>query len=129
MAPRWSTPAPVPPRRRGRCPAAGVGAPGLEPGASALSGPRSDRLSYAPPPAPRATARDAGEGEVWGGALACAHPVGRCVPAAPAPAAPCPAGRRWCAPHGPGGLLAGCPHRGPALTWLPPPEILEVSAP
>ena len=27
---------------------AGVGAPGLEPGASALSGPRSDRLSYAP---------------------------------------------------------------------------------
>ena len=27
-----------------------VGAPGLEPGASALSGPRSDHLSYAPPP-------------------------------------------------------------------------------
>jgi hypothetical protein len=31
-----------------------VGAPGLEPGTSALSGPRSDHLSYAPPaPAPR----------------------------------------------------------------------------
>jgi hypothetical protein len=35
------------PRRSPRPPSP-VGAPGLEPGASALSGPRSDRLSYAP---------------------------------------------------------------------------------
>jgi hypothetical protein len=42
----------------------GVGAPGLEPGASALSGPRSDRLSYAPArPAPdRPPGRDPGRG-------------------------------------------------------------------
>lgn len=31
----------------------GVGAPGLEPGTSALSGPRSNHLSYAPAPMPR----------------------------------------------------------------------------
>ena len=30
-----------------------VGAPGFEPGTSALSGPRSNQLSYAPAPAPR----------------------------------------------------------------------------
>jgi hypothetical protein len=36
-----------PPRRRSSL---GVGAPGLEPGTSALSGPRSDHLSYAPKP-------------------------------------------------------------------------------
>jgi hypothetical protein len=35
-----------------------VGAPGLEPGASALSGPRSDRLSYAPARGLTARARD-----------------------------------------------------------------------
>ncbi len=59
-SPRWSrggsNPGP-PPCKGGALPAelrppgrgdARVGAPGLEPGASALSGPRSDRLSYAP---------------------------------------------------------------------------------
>ena len=47
-----------PPRRIGprpTAPTARVGAPGLEPGTSALSGPRSDHLSYAP--AGRAPAR------------------------------------------------------------------------
>jgi hypothetical protein len=34
-----------------------VGAPGLEPGTSVLSGPRSDHLSYAPGPARRAAGR------------------------------------------------------------------------
>lgn len=38
---RGRTPRPAPPR-------VGVGAPGLEPGTSALSGPRSNHLSYAP---------------------------------------------------------------------------------
>jgi hypothetical protein len=37
---------PAPSRRASRPP---VGAPGLEPGTSALSGPRSNHLSYAPP--------------------------------------------------------------------------------
>ncbi len=46
-----------------------VGAPGLEPGTSALSGPRSDRLSYAPrrPPAARHHAVPS---------VAVAHPIG-----------------------------------------------------
>ena len=38
----------LPPHPHHGRPPAGVGAPGLEPGTSALSGPRSNRLSYAP---------------------------------------------------------------------------------
>jgi hypothetical protein len=37
-----------PPRVAGHVPRRRVGAPGLEPGTSALSGPRSNQLSYAP---------------------------------------------------------------------------------
>ena len=43
-------PLPNPPARSRSCRLRSVGAPGLEPGTSALSGPRSNQLSYAPKP-------------------------------------------------------------------------------
>ena len=82
---------------------AGVGAPGLEPGASALSGPRSDHLSYAPPPRPTPP-RGATSRSPLGHRSAISHrspPVGSCPGPTPAGVAPCrlkPArvdGRRW----------------------------------
>jgi hypothetical protein len=81
-----------------------VGAPGLEPGASALSGPRSDRLSYAPPP-PRRARGHRGRWGVGGrddsssrGSALLAGGSGTRRPRGP------PADAR--APHGPGRVVA-----------------------
>ena len=71
-----------------------VGAPGLEPGASALSGPRSDRLSYAPPPPPVAGPVEAGG--AWGGAATAlaARVRSLCAGRSGPPPPPRAAGRR-----------------------------------
>jgi hypothetical protein len=120
--PVWSTARAPAGRRRHRCRLLlpGVGAPGLEPGASALSGPRSDRLSYAPPP-PRPRAGPSRRGGAWGGATHPRRRAGELAVCRPLPSPPPPvaAGRCRVAPHGPGGGARRRVHRLPALTWSP----------
>ena len=62
LRPPRATPPGAPPAR-----GAPVGAPGLEPGTSALSGPRSNHLSYAPRPAAAADAHAAVALPAWPG--------------------------------------------------------------
>jgi hypothetical protein len=124
--PRRARVAACPPRRGDACRTAArwwVGAPGLEPGASALSGPRSDRLSYAPPPPRTRGAIEARWGVGGRDASSSSRGRTRCVPAAPVAAAPrrrrpMPGGTarsgRGCAAarSSPAGLdLVACPHR------------------
>ena len=85
-----------------------VGAPGLEPGTSALSGPRSNRLSYAP----AATGRDAPHGTRSGSVSAATTPLRRRSPIRPQ--------RRQGSRRGlsapPGAPPALCPRRSARMT-------------
>ena len=119
-------------------PRARVGAPGLEPGASALSGPRSDRLSYAPRLAGHVTppsypgdgpsrrrrsgrAPPRGRPSRWGRISPPTRPVGPAVGEPPRPP------RRSCRSHPPrlrqGGTRNRCPGRPPQQPTARPGSI------